>query len=130
MGNDTLVNVGNNIFQTDGINIWFIISIIEFILIIALLFFRKNHKSTDKKSRIKKEVKKEGEIDFNNTLNSAFNSQKLYNELKIKCHPDRFVGDDDKIAVANTIFQEITRNKLNFQKLEELKKEAEQKLGI
>lgn len=128
MGNDTLVNVGNNIFQTDGINIWFIISIIEFILIIVL-YFRKKSKSINRKLEIKNEVKKEGKIDFYNTVNSAFNSDELYNELIRKYHPDRFVNDDSKVNIANKIFQEITKNKLNIQKLEELKKEAEQKLG-
>lgn len=78
---------------------------------------------------IKNEVKKEGKIDFYNTVNSAFNSDELYNELIRKYHPDRFVNDDSKVNIANKIFQEITKNKLNIQKLEELKKEAEQKLG-
>lgn len=129
MENDTLTNVVDNTLQwSDEINIWFIISIIEFILIIVL-YFRKKSKSINRKLEIKNEVKKEGKIDFYNTVNSAFNSDELYNELIRKYHPDRFVNDDSKVNIANKIFQEITKNKLNIQKLEELKKEAEQKLG-
>ncbi|MCQ2304588.1 MAG: hypothetical protein MJZ97_06325 [Bacteroidales bacterium] len=130
MNTDTITEVAKAINQTNGLNVWFVLSIIEFLVIIALLIFRKSDKRTDEKSKIKNDVKNEGDINFDNTLMSAFHSKKLYDELKTKCHPDRFVGDDEKMAIANTIFQEITKNKRNFQKLEELKIEAEEKLNV
>lgn len=79
--------------------------------------------------KFKKDSLKEN-IDFDNILKSSFNSIELYNELKVKCHPDRFAPDEAKSMVADSIFQEITKNKTNYKKLIELKEEAKQKLNI
>ncbi len=63
-------------------------------------------------------------------INSSFNSQQLYDELKKKCHPDRFPNDNDKNSIAINLFQEISENKNNSKRLLELKEIAEQKLQI
>lgn len=67
---------------------------------------------------------------FRTSSNSSFHATEIYNELKVKCHPDRFIGDVEKNATANRIFQEVTKNKMNYKRLQELKKEAEESLGI
>lgn len=114
-----------NLTVTNPINYWFYISIIEAIIILFLLlslFFNKRNKINEKKEII------ETKIDFNNILNSSFNSKEIYDELKKKYHPDRYVHDIEKQNIATEIFQEITKNKNNIKKLQELKKLAEQKL--
>jgi len=70
------------------------------------------------------------EVDFDNIIISSFNSTALYNELKVKCHPDRFATDEEKTIIAENIFQEISKNKTNMKKLLELKEEAKMKLNV
>ena len=81
------------------------------------------------KQQFKSESLKQ-DIDFNNIINSSFNSIKLYDELKVKCHPDRFPTDKEKNMLAENLFQEISKNKTNVKRLLELKEEAIQKLNI
>lgn len=113
-----------------SLNIWFWIAIIELLLIFFLLFSRKMKrvKREDKKTKFKQEAMNET-VDFDNIINSSFQAQRLYDELKIKCHPDRFPTDNEKNKIALELFQEIAKNKTNHKKLVALKKEAEIKLN-
>ena len=116
------------------INIWLYIAIIEFVTIIVLfiLFMNEKNKHSETK-KLKQKLKGRNEIDLQDTLVNIGNMDKaieLYNELKKKCHPDRFVGDDLKTEMADKLFQEITKNKNNYKKLEELKKQAIKELNI
>ena len=70
------------------------------------------------------------EIDFNNTISSAFHAEELYDELKVKCHPDRFPMNPEKSRTAEMFFQEITKNKHNMKRLLELKEQAKHELNI
>lgn len=70
------------------------------------------------------------EIDFGNIIKSSFHTQPLYDELKVKCHPDRFPNDETKNKTADALFQEITKNKTNYKKLVELKERAKLELNI
>ncbi len=119
------VTTGSN----DNINWWLWLAILEFIIILFLLIRRNN---TSKSSSIQKFRKDslEQEIDFNNIINSSFNSKEIFDELKVKCHPDRFPTDKEKNIIADKLFQEITRNQNNLKRLIELKEEAKQKLNI
>lgn len=113
-------------------NGWTFVAGVELLLLFAFVFALFKSKKTvafDEFSRIKQESKNEV-VDFSNLLNSAFNSGKLYDMLKAKCHPDRFATEPDKCKRANEIFQEITRNKNNIKKLEELKLQAEKDLNV
>jgi hypothetical protein len=110
-------------------NWWFWISIIEFVIITFLILKLKLKLKESAKKRFKKESLKE-EIDFDNIINSSFNSIQLFNELKTKCHPDRFPKDEEKNIIANNIFKEISKNKNNVRRLLEIKEEAIQKLNI
>ena len=69
-------------------------------------------------------------VDFGNIINSSFHSNALYDEMKVKCHPDRFPTDKGKNQIAEDLFQAISKNKNNYKRLVELKSEARQKLGI
>lgn len=131
--NDTLQFVADVAAQTqtDGspINWWMIISIIEFV-VIAILLLGRTTKHDDKRSHIKQQVKNEGDIDFDNIVNSAFGAETLYKDLIRKCHPDRFAPDANKVAVANDITERLGKHKNDIKKLNELKVEAINKLNI
>lgn len=129
--NDTIQQLTGQMQQTSsmGINIWLIVAIVEFAVIVYLLLTRLNI-SNSKKAQIKNEVMQEGSIDFRNVLNNAFNSKEIYDDLKKKCHPDRFVDDAEREAIANELFQRITQNQHNIDNLRKLREEAVRKLGI
>ena len=119
------VTTGN--FQES--DVWFYIAMVEFVIIFFLLLFAFRRGTT----RVEKQKRRESiksDVDFQNIINSSFHATEIYNELKVKCHPDRFIGDVEKNATANRIFQEVTKNKMNYKRLQELKKEAEESLGI
>lgn len=111
-----------------GINVWMIIALAEFAIIVALLIVRNSR--DDKKSELKRKVMAEGNVDFQNTVNSMFNAEPLYKELIVKCHPDRFAPDEAKMAIANELSMQITKNKQNIKCLEALRQEAINKLNI
>ena len=124
---DTTAMVAEQAIQS-GINLWMIIALAEFAIIIALLIVRNSR--DDKKSELKRKVMAEGNVDFQNTVNSMFNAEPLYKELIVKCHPDRFAPDEAKMAIANELSMQITKNKQNIKCLEALRQEAINKLNI
>ena len=119
------VTTGN--FQES--DVWFYIAMVEFVIIFFLLLFAFRRGTTRvEKQKLRESIK--SDVDFQNIINSSFHATEIYNELKVKCLPDRFIGDVEKNATANRIFQEVTKNKMNYKRLQELKKEAEESLGI
>ena len=132
MENDTLQAIVDSLGQTaqstTGTNIWVIVAIVELVIIIVLLLTRKP--TDNKRSDIKKQVLAEGDIDFSNLVNSSFNAAGLYKELLIKCHPDRFAPDTEKMTIANELSAMVTKNKHDIKRLEELKEEAKHRLNI
>jgi hypothetical protein len=123
-----VLNYNSNFISIHNIGMW--IAIAEFLFIIYLLFkYQKEISKHSSKSKLKDEAMK-GDVDFENIINSSFNSTQLYDELKVKCHPDRFISDEEKNKIANSLSKELSKNKTNFKKLLELKQEAEQKLNI
>ena len=119
------VTTGN--FQES--DVWIYIAMVEFVIIFFLLLFAFRRGTTRvEKQKLRESIK--SDVDFQNIINSSFHATEIYNELKVKCHPDRFIGDVEKNATANRIFQEVTKNKMNYKRLQELKKEAEESLGI
>lgn len=109
-------------------NWWMVIAIVELIIIIALLLLRS--KTDDKRLLLKKQVLNEGNIDFRNIIDSSFNAAQLYKTLIIKCHPDRFEPDREKVATANDISLRLGKYKNDVKMLNEIKKEAINKLNI
>lgn len=123
--NEVQTLVETSIFSA---NAWTYIAIIELAIIIGLLFLltRKGHnKYKEEKERALSE-----NVDFGNIINSAFHANNLYNSLKVKCHPDRFPNDEEKIAKALEISQLIGKYKNNIKMLEELKLRAQNELNI
>lgn len=57
-------------------------------------------------------------------------ARKLYKDLITKCHPDRFVGDNQKTEIATTLSSEITRSRHNYSQLLKLKTKAVELLQI
>ena len=113
--------------------IWLIIVsvfVILLLIIIVLVHRRTKTKPVDNLDMLKQQAKEQGNVDFSNVINSAFNSKQIYDKLKVKCHPDRFPLDDEKNAIANDIFQRIKQNEHNVDELNKLKEEAIIKLGI
>ena len=136
--NDTLIQdsikvAGQAITKTtetgQQTNWWMWLAIAEFGIIVFLILKEQLKPKDTAKQRFKNESLKQ-DIDFGNIINSSFNSIQLYDELKVKCHPDRFPTDKEKNSIAENIFQEISKNKNNVKRLLELKEEAIQKLNI
>ncbi len=116
-------------------NVWFWIAIAEFIAFVMtiIIILSSRHSKPSKKQMIRDKVMKEGDVDFGQTIKTAFDvkkAQALYDVLKKRCHPDVFSPDAEKVAIADDLFQEITKNKNNYKKLLELKEMAKEKLNI
>lgn len=130
--NDTLQMAADSLMQTlqhsNSLNWWMIIAVVELVIILALLL--KKRKTDNKRSAIKRQVMKEGEINFDNVIASSFGAKALYDELIRKCHPDRFAPDEGKVAIANDITERLGKYKHDIQKLNELKEEAIARLNI
>lgn len=111
-------------------NVWMWITIAEAVVIILLMITRSRKERFDPVKEARQKVKAEGKIDFNNTINSAFHANDLYHELIVKCHPDRFVTDEKKHAIAEELSGRIGECKTDYNKLVELREEAKEKLNI
>lgn len=122
------VNQSGEIASND-INWWMWVSILELGVITFLILRKRYEVKNSKKLKFKKDSL-EKEIDFDNIIDSSFNSDKLYNELKVKCHPDRFPNNPELNKISDNLFQRISKNKNNSKMLLELKKEAIEKLNI
>ena len=103
------------------------IYIILAVVVVLAKIYRIKHSQNE---LTRKKVLNEGNINFNATIQSAFHSSEIYDQLKVKCHPDRFVDDPEKMKMADALFQQISINKNNYKRLLELKAEAEQKLNV
>ena len=109
-------------------SIWFWFAFIELIIV----FFLINKLIKINKINKTDIIKGGGNLsssDMDNLINSIHNSKSLYKELNRVCHPDRFINDE-KILIAESIFQEITENEKNYSKLLKLKSRAEKELSI
>ena len=130
--NDTIQIAADSVMQASQqetyIDWWMVVAIAEFVLIICVLFARRNKAS--KKRDIKRLVRKEGDINFANVIASSVGAEALYKELIRKCHPDRFAPDANKVAIANDITERLGKYKHDLNKLKELKQEAINKLNI
>ncbi len=69
----------------------------------------------------KKRKPKEQEInpEMTNIVNSMFLCNPLYDKLKVICHPDRFMEENQK-SIAENLFQELQKHRYNYDKLLEI----------
>lgn len=113
-------------------SIWFWIAFLELIGLIFLIYKLKSKMKglelTDSETKHLKKAKK-NKIDMDHLMNNIHSSKNLYKDLSKKCHPDRFINDPKQI-IAEEIFQEITENEKNFEKLSKLKLRAINELNI
>ncbi len=113
--------------MSQATSVWLWVAVMELLVILYLinLLMRRDRK---KRKEVKDKLKS-GHIDFENTINSAFNSKPLYDKLKVLCHPDRFASTPLE-REANAIFQEIQVNRYDYSKLMDLKDLAIKTLHI
>ncbi len=131
---DSLATVGKHFMDAGNsgstFNFWSWIAVLEFVIILWLVFRRKWFGSSRAiRAKVKNEVLNQN-VDFDNVINSSFNAGQIFDELKVRCHPDRFPNDDFKKGIAQNIFQEASQNRHNVKKLLLLKEEARLKLNL
>lgn len=100
------------------------IAFVAFGLIIYLL----SKRVISKEDRDIKRNILDGEIDFDNIINSSHTSKSIYDDLKVKCHPDRFAQNDQMSIIAIDLFQKVIANKTNTKELLKLRSEIEKQL--
>ncbi len=112
-------------------NVWMWVALVEFVilLILCICLLQAKRKPTER-DEIKARVLKEGDIDFDNIINSSFKAKALYDELKGVCHPDKFAKDGELNAKATEIFALLVKNKYDYAALCELKERAERELNV
>ena len=133
---DTLVSnsdstrdlVGSTLSAWDA-NAWTIIAIIEFVIILVVTYVIHKKQNLSPKRLVKKKALSEN-VDFDNIVNSAFHAKALYDQLKVKCHPDRFVNEPARERLALELSQQISKNKNNVKELQIIKQRAIDELNI
>ena len=93
-----------------------------------IISFFSNLFKTSERDKIREQILVE-EIDFGNVVSSSLLAKNLYDELKKICHPDRFLNEQD-INKANELFQLVTQNKGDYNKLLSLKEQIYKELPI
>lgn len=112
-------------------NIWFYVSLGELIVIIGLVILVLRRKFPKRKEKLNKEelLKGSTEVDFGGLIQSSFHAKGLYDKLIRKCHPDKFI-DEQQREFASEISAKIVEHKHSLKALEELKESAIEKLNI
>lgn len=113
--------------QTSSSQWYYVVLLIMSVVIVAgmLAYFR-----SDRYKKKRQLLKQQENIDFSNVMNNAFLSKQLYDELKGRCHPDKFATDPILFEKATEIMSEIVKNKHDYQELCHLKEQAVEELGI
>lgn len=93
-----------------------------------VISFFSNLFKTSERDKIREQIL-EDKIDFGNVVSSSLLAKSLYDELKKVCHPDRFLNEHD-IIKANELFQSVTQNKGDYNKLLSLKERIYNELPI
>ena len=120
----------NENFLDWSIDAWTVISALEFAVILLLIFMAlRRREPTPRMAAMKKNIISE-KVDFGNILDSAFHAEELYEQLKVKCHPDRFIGDERKNAAALGIFQKLGQYRHDIKALERIRQRAEDELDV
>ena len=75
------------------------------------------------KKRLRKEaidrIKRE-DLDFSSmfmAINNRTEIEQLYKSLSRRCHPDAFVGNPEKMAIAEKLFKRVMANSTNYEEL-------------
>lgn len=62
--------------------------------------------------------------EMDNVIDSMFNSKPLYDELKVKCHPDKYLDQEER-EQAEHLFQELQKSKHDIVAMKNLKPKIE-----
>ena len=66
-------------------------------------------------------------INYTALFASMGKGQQLFNELKVRCHPDCFIGTDKQV-LAEDLFKQVQANSTNYEKLLSLKEQIDNEL--
>ena len=113
-----------------GFSSWLVIGLCILCFVLGFMLGKRTglrSETADGMLARKKEVKKE-KVDFDNVIGSAFEGRDFAKKLKIKCHPDRFPGDEKKRELAEALHQEVEENSRNLKELQLLEKRIEEEL--
>jgi hypothetical protein len=109
-------------------NKWIILSALELVIILLLLYrLRKFKRTSPETDEIRKS--KDSSIDMDDMMRDIYLSAELHKKLSRICHPDRFVNTS-LTSLANEIFQELQLYKNNYSKLLELEEIITNELQI
>ena len=70
-------------------------------------------------SKKRKPKEQEFNNEMTNIVNSMFLCNPLYDKLKVICHPDKFILENQK-SIAESLFQELQKHRYNYNKLLEI----------
>jgi hypothetical protein len=93
-----------------------------------LIHFIKRIFEKSERSKFREKVLSE-EIDFTNVVSSSLLAKRLYDELKVKVHPDRF-QDPETVSKATELFQLIHQSRGDYEKLLMLKQRVHNELQV
>lgn len=106
--------------------VWWVAGVALALLLVMVLAGRR---CDPERARLREKLRGQS-VDFDHVMDNAFHSKELYDRLKTRCHPDRFVGDPLLVEKATRIFASLVKNKYNRQELLKLKKQAEKELNV
>ena len=86
--------------------------------------FGMKSKQQQYKSRVMKET---ADVDFSVITHDWDKAKRLYDELKKKCHPDLYTGEQNEAATR--IFQILMQKKYDYAELLKIKEMAEKELN-
>lgn len=81
--------------------------------------FRKNASDIDEAI--------ESSINYTSLFQSMDKGQALFNQLRVKCHPDKFVGTNKQL-LAEELFKQVQANSTNYEALIALKERIDKDL--
>lgn len=122
--------VGEMVASGQGYSLGLLVALCLVSLVLGFLLgriFVSRQGLSDEAQRQKEEVLKE-KVDYDNVIGSAFDARPFAKKLKVKCHPDRFAGDEVKMKLAEVLHQEVEENSRNMKELEKLEKRIESEL--
>lgn len=115
--------------STDSQGITWIYPVIAILCIGIIVWKLKRYRK--KHCYIRKVLKGDDKSpDFDNIINNAFHAQKLYDDLKGLCHPDKFATNPVLCEKATEIFALLVKNKHNYHELLLLKERIMKELNI
>ncbi len=134
MKTDSLViDSVKNVMQsksTNGTDVTWIYYTVALVMTIAIVLGIIAYFRSDRYKMKKKLKDKNTSVDFDGVMRSAFMAKDLYDQLKGKCHPDKFATEPEKMKVATEIFALLVKNKHNYDELCKLKDRAIKELNI